>query len=241
MTRRAIQLVVSCVVLGAGIVLLLDAGLGSDGYSTMVNGIHLATGQPFWLMNLAVSVVFIALAALRSVRPGVGTVVQMVVVGVTVSVLMPFAPDPSSYALRVAELALAFPVLAIGVAGYLASKLGAGPAEAAALAWDPPLRFMWSYSVMQVCAALLGWWLGAAVGIGTFLVVLLIGPLVDLASRYVFHTAPSAQVTTRVADFSIRVTDHRGGLTDDRRDHARRAFRGRATPPARARDADAGQ
>ena len=167
MTRRAVQLVVSCVVLGAGIVLLLDAGLGSDGYSTMVNGIHLATGQPFWLMNLAVSVVFIALAALRSVRPGVGTVVQMVVVGVTVSVLMPFAPDPSSYALRVAELALAFPVLAIGVAGYLASKLGAGPAEAAALAWDPPLRFMWSYSVMQVCAALLGWWLGAAVGIGT--------------------------------------------------------------------------
>ena len=150
MTRRAVQLVVSCVVLGVGIVLLLDAGLGSDGYSTMVNGIHLTTGQPFWVVNLAVSVVFIALAALRGVRPGVGTVVQMVVVGVTVSALMPFAPDPSSYALRVAELVIAFPVVAIGVAGYLASKLGAGPAEAAALAWDPPLRFKWSYSVLQV-------------------------------------------------------------------------------------------
>ena len=203
MTRRAIQLVASCVVLGVGIVLLLDAGLGSDGYSTMVNGIHLATDQPFWVMNLAVSVVFIALAALRGVRPGVGTVVQMVVVGVTVSVLMPFAPDPSSFALQAVELVVAFPVLAIGVAGYLASKLGAGPAEAAALAWDPPLRFKWSYSVLQACGALLGWWLGADVGIGTFLVVLLIGPLVDLVSRHVFHTAPSAQVTTRVADSSI--------------------------------------
>ena len=127
----------------------------------------------------------------------------MVVVGVTVSVLMPFAPDPSSFPLQAVELALAFPVLAIGVAGYLASKLGAGPAEAAALAWDPPLRFKWSYSVLQVCAALIGWWLGADVGIGTFLVVLLIGPLVDLVSRHVFHTAPSAQVTTRVADPSI--------------------------------------
>ena len=182
---------------GHGIVLLLDAGLGSDGYSTMVNGIHLATGQPFWVMNLAVSVVFIALAALRGVRPGVGTVVQMVVVGVTVSVLMPFAPDPSSYGLQVVELVVAFPVLAIGVAGYLASKLGAGPAEAAALAWDPPLRFKWSYSVLQLCGALLGWWLGADVGIGTLLVVLLIGPLVDLVSRHVFHTAPSAQEPLR--------------------------------------------
>jgi uncharacterized membrane protein YczE len=72
-----------------------------------------------------------------------------------------------------------FLVLAVGVAGYLATDLGAGPAEAAALAWDPPLRFRWSYSAVQVSMAAVGWACGAALGVGTVIVVLLIGPVVD--------------------------------------------------------------
>jgi uncharacterized membrane protein YczE len=68
---------------------------------------------------------------------------------------------------------------------YLGSGAGAGPAEAAALAWDPPILFRWSYSVLQGGGALLGWWLGAAIGPGTLLVIFLIGPAVDLVSRAV--------------------------------------------------------
>ncbi len=77
---------------------------------------------------------------------------------------------------------LSFPVLAVGVAGYLAVDAGAGPTEAAALAFDPPVPFKWSYSVVQGGGALLGWLCGAAVGPGTLLVIFLLGPLVDLLS-----------------------------------------------------------
>ena len=42
--------------------------------------------------------------------------------------------------------AAAFPVLAVGIAMYLGSTTGAGPAEAAALAWDPPVAFRWGGS-----------------------------------------------------------------------------------------------
>jgi uncharacterized membrane protein YczE len=189
---RLAQLVVSCIVLGAGIALLLDAGLGSDGYSTMVNGMHLSAEVPFWAVNLVVAVVFVLLAWQRGVRPGPGTVVQPVVVGFAVSLLLPFAPDPASNVWRGVELAVAFLVLCIGVAGYLSSQLGAGPTEAAALAWDPPVPFRWSYSILQCSGALVGWWLGADVGVGTLLVVVLVGPTVDRLSREVFHTVPSA-------------------------------------------------
>lgn len=163
--------------------MLLTADLGSDGYSTLVNGITLGLDIDFWIANIAVSVVFLAAAAWRRVYPGIGTVVQVVVVGVTISLLLDLMSTPDGLPARFALLAAAFPVLAVGIAAYLGSQTGAGPAEAAALAWDPPIPFKWSYSMVQGGGALAGWLLGATIGVGTIAVIVLLGPLVDLASR----------------------------------------------------------
>ena len=188
-----------CVVLGVGVALLLTADLGSDGYSTLVNGIALATGVPFWLANLIVGVAFVAAAAVRQVRPGVGTVVQVALVGVTVTVALELMSTPEALTLQIGLMVLAFPVLAVGIAAYLGSHTGAGPAEAAGLAWDPPVPFRWSYSGVQGGGALVGWLLGATVGPGTIAVILLLGPLVDLAARMlrldVHQSAPEPQVS----------------------------------------------
>ena len=143
------MLLVGCVVLGTGVAMLLTADLGSDGYSTFVNGIALQTGMAFWIANLIVGAALVALAMLRKVRPGIGTVVQVVLVGVVVDVALGLLETPDHLAWRAVLLAAAFPVLAVGIALYLGSHTGAGPAEAAALAWDPPVAFKWSYSVVQ--------------------------------------------------------------------------------------------
>lgn len=177
------MLLIGCVVLGTGVALLLAADLGSDGYSTFVNGLTLSSGVSFWIVNLVVGVALVAMAALRKVYPGVGTVVQVVLVGVTVSVLLELLETPDDLAWRIVLLVAAFPVLAVGIALYLGSHTGAGPAEAAALAWDPPIAFRWSYSLVQGGGALAGWLLGATVGVGTLAVIFLLGPAVDLAAR----------------------------------------------------------
>jgi uncharacterized membrane protein YczE len=177
--RRLLLLFTGCVVLGIGVGLLLTADLGSDGYSTLVNGIARSGDWAFVVANIAVSAVFIAVAALRRVRPDVGTVVQIVVVGYTVSLVLDTLETPDSDLARATLLVIAVPVLAIGIAAYLGSRLGAGPAEAAALAWDPPVPFRWSYSTLQAGGALVGWLLGAAIGPGTLVVIFLLGPLVD--------------------------------------------------------------
>lgn len=179
---RLVQLVVSCVVLGVGVALLLAAALGSDGFSTLVNGISISLGVPFLAVNVVVGALLVAIAWLRAVRPGWGTVIQPVVVGATINVLLDVTSTPDSWLWRGVLVALAFPVLAVGVAGYLASGAGAGPAEAAALAFDPPVPFRWSYSVLQGSGALIGWLLGAAIGPGTVLVIFLLGPMVDLVA-----------------------------------------------------------
>ena len=180
---RAVLLVGGCLTLGLGVALLLTAALGSDGYSTLVNGIALSTGMPFVVANTLVSLAFLGLAWARGLRPGVGTLTQVVVVGVTVWLLLLALPTPDSLPVRAVLLVVAFPVLAVGIAAYLGSHTGAGPAEGAALAWDPPVPFKWSYSLVQGGGALVGWLLGAAAGIGTLAVIVFLGPLVDVAAR----------------------------------------------------------
>lgn len=180
---RLLVLTGGCLTLGAGVALLLGADLGSDGYSTLVNGLSLATGWPFIAANVLVSVGFLVLAAVRGLRPGLGTLVQIVVVGATVSVLLPLLPTPGPWWGQALMLAAALVVLAVGIAAYLGSHLGAGPAEGAALAWDPPIPFRWSYGMVQGGGALAGWLLGATIGVGTILVILALGPAVDLAAR----------------------------------------------------------
>jgi uncharacterized membrane protein YczE len=180
---RLARLVGGCVTLGLGVAMLLTADLGSDGYSTLVNGVSIGAEIPFLVSNISISLAFLMLAVVRGLRPGLGTLVQIVVVGFTVSWLLPVLDTPGSVLGQALLLVAAFPVLAVGIAVYLGTRLGAGPAEAAALAWDPPLPFKWSYSAVQGLGALVGWLLGATIGPGTLAVIFLLGPTVDFASR----------------------------------------------------------
>jgi uncharacterized protein len=193
---RLFQLVASCFVLGVGVALLLLASLGSDGYSTLINGLSIGLDVSFFLVNCVVGVLLIAMAWVRGLRPGAGTIAQPLVVGVTVSALLGAVEEPDHLGLRALLVLLAFPVLAVGVAGYLGSGTGAGPTEAAVLAFDPPVPFRWGYSVFQGGGALVGWLCGAAIGPGTLLVIFLLGPLVDLLSA-------------RVRAFNIHATEQR--------------------------------
>ena len=56
--RRLLLLTGGCVVLGTGVALLLTADLGSDGFSTLVNGVSISSGTSFWFANVLVSLVF---------------------------------------------------------------------------------------------------------------------------------------------------------------------------------------
>lgn len=191
--RRVTQLVGSCLVLAVGVVLLLRSALGSDGYSTLLSGLSRASGLSFALVSAAVGLPLIAMAWARGTRPGLGTVVQPLLVGSAVSVGLALVDEPSSLVVRVLLLVVALPVLAAGVAGYLDTETGAGPTEVAALTFDPPVPFRWGYNALQGTCGLVGWLLGADIGVGTVLVVVALGPGIDaLRTRLPRWEVPSA-------------------------------------------------
>lgn len=174
-----VQLIASSGLLGVGITLLLAADLGADGFAMLIDGTAQRFDVPFVVANTVVSVVFVGAAWARGLAPGLGTVALPACVGGTVSALDGVVGTPGTTVGQAALFALAFVVVCVGVAGYLAADLGAGPAEAASVAWDPPVPFKWSYNAVQCAGALIGWWCGATLGVGTLIVVVLIGPCVD--------------------------------------------------------------
>lgn len=173
-----LQVVWATALLGVGVALLLDARLGADGFAMLIDGVSIRLGWEFVVVNTLISAVFVAAAWARGVRPGFGTIALPVIVGTVVSLLAPRLPEPDAIGWRIVEFGAAFLIVCVGVAAYLAADSGAGPMEAAALAFDPPIPFRWSYSGVQIGSALVGWWCGADLGAGTVAVVVLIGPCV---------------------------------------------------------------
>ncbi|MEO6987113.1 MAG: hypothetical protein ABI239_00515 [Aquihabitans sp.] len=192
MPKKVALLVLWCTILGIGVAMLLLAALGSDGFSTLTNGISLAMDVHFFVVNTVLSGLMLAVAWRRGMALGIGAILQPLVVGASISVVLHLGTEPDAMAARIALLAAAIPVITVGVAGYLATGAGAGPAEAAVQSFDPPVPFRWGYSTFQATGSLVGWLLGAAIGPGTILVILLLGPLVDLLSARVriFHIVP---------------------------------------------------
>ncbi len=188
--RSVVQVLAATGMLGVGVALLLDARLGADGYAMLIDGLSIRTGWEFVIVNTAVSALFVGAAWLRGVTPGFGTIALPVVVGAVVSLLAPHLPEPDAMGARIAEFVVAFALVCLGVAAYLAADSGAGPTEAAALAFDPPLPFRWSYSGVQIISGSIGWWCGADLGLGTVAVVVLIGPVVARLMPW-FRPAPA--------------------------------------------------
>lgn len=177
--RRAIQLPLGCIVLGFGVAMLLTANFGSDGYSTLMSGLTRATGIDFAIISWVAAALLVLLAWSRGQKPGPGTLCQLVVVGLSVSVLLKVLPTVDGYGARIGLFAAGYVVLCVGVAAYLATDLGAGPTEGAALAFDPPLPFRWSYTIFQGLCVLVGWLCGATVGVGTIVLAAGIGWSID--------------------------------------------------------------
>jgi uncharacterized membrane protein YczE len=163
--------------------MVLVASFGSDGYSSLINGISRTTGAPYAAVNWTIGFTAVVLARLRGVRPGLGTITHPVVVGLTVNAVLDLVATPGSLAARVALLGVGALVLAAGVAGYLEAGLGAGPFEAATLALDP-IPFRVAYGVLQATGAIAGWLLGADIGVGTLVVVFGVGPAAAMLRQF---------------------------------------------------------
>ncbi|MDP9243527.1 MAG: hypothetical protein M3O77_00410 [Chloroflexota bacterium] len=180
-------LVAGLFVFAAGIVSLLESGLGLSPWDVLHQGLARHTPLSFGAANIIVSVVVLAVAALLGARIGIGTLANATLVGAFVQVLSSLdgiaALADGPLAVRIALLGLGLGLMGLGTGLYLGADLGAGPRDSLMIvgARRTPFRIGVVRGALEFGALAVGWLLGGTVGIGTVAFALGIGPLVELA------------------------------------------------------------
>jgi uncharacterized protein len=183
------QLLLGLVLFGAGLWLGLVAELGVGPWDVLTGGLAELLGTSFGRTSVVVSVIVLLVGMAAGVRPGIGTLLNVVVIGATIDLLLasPVLADlgDGPVLLRLSVTLLGIAVVAAGSALYLGAHLGPGPRDGLMVAIHT--RTGWPVGAARAaleCAVLVvGVLLGGPVGIGTVLFAFGIGPAVQLAFR----------------------------------------------------------
>ncbi len=176
--RRLTQLYLGLVAYGFSDGLLLVGGLGVDPWDVFHQGLsrHLGLGVGTWSIVVGAGVLALWLP-LRQ-RPGLGTLSNVVVIGVVIDLTVALLPNPRDMALRVSAKAGGVILNGAATGLYIGAGLGPGPRDGlmtGLAARGHSIRVVRTSIEATVLAA--GWLLGGTVGVGTVAYALGIGPL----------------------------------------------------------------
>ncbi len=203
MFRRVLHLLIGQSLYGAGIALVVEAGLGVDPWTVLAQGISLHTGVGVgWVTNLVGLAVMLAWIPLRQ-RPGVGTVTNILIVGTAMQLVLTVLPTVTGLLPRLALLAGGIVTVAAASGLYLGARFGAGPRDGLMTGLRSRLGWpIWlARASVELTVLAIGWLLGGDVGVGTVVFAVTIGPLVHvmmplLAIRERHGTAGSARAVS---------------------------------------------
>lgn len=189
-----LKLLVGLVLFGVGLWLGLVAELGVGPWDVLTGGLSQQLGTPFGRTAIGISVVVLLIGLAAGVRPGVGTLLNVLVIGAVIDLLLatPLLAGLGSapVALRLVVTLLGIACVAAGSALYLGAQLGPGPRDGLMVAIH--LRTGWrvgtARAVLECGVLVVGVLLGGPVGIGTVLFALGIGPAVQVAFRVLRQT-----------------------------------------------------
>jgi len=173
----------------AGVVLGLRSGLGVSPWDVLHDGIRQVTPLSFGIATVLVGVVLVAVALAAGIRPGPGTLANMLAIGLFADAMLAtgIAADLDARPLPLRLLAVAGGVglVALGTALYIGAGLGSGPRDSLMLALSARtgVRVGVVRALIEGSVLVVGWLLGGAAGVGTVLYAFGIGPAVELAFR----------------------------------------------------------
>ena len=175
-------LVGGLVLFGFGEALLIASGAGVSPWTVFAQGIALHTGWSIGFATMIVSFAILLLWWPLRQKPGIGTLLNAVIIAGMIDFSLAWLPYPSAPLLQWLQAAAGVLVVGLASAIYLTSNLGPGPRDG--LMTGLQARTGWPIAnirmLLEVSAVSLGWYLGGVVGLGTLLFAFGIGPCVAL-------------------------------------------------------------
>lgn len=169
-------------IFGVGEACLVLATLGNSPWTVLAEGVSEQSGVGIGEVTVAISLVVLLLWIPLRQRPGLGTILNAIVVGVALGVTLGLIDGPAALSLRLALVPGGIALVGAGSGLYLTSRLGPGPRDGLMTGLHRrtgrSLRLV--RTGLEVTVTVAGAALGGTVGIGTLAFALLIGPAVQL-------------------------------------------------------------
>ena len=189
-----LMLVVGLTLFGLGEAILVASGVGVSPWTVLADGIAKLVGWSIGFSTFIVSsCVLLLWYPLRQI-PGIGTVLNILIVAFVIEVAHPQLPQFENQAIQIMWAFIGVLITGIGGGIYLIANLGPGPRDGlmTGLQRCSNLPIAVVRTAIEVSAVTLGWFLGGVVGIGTLLFAFGVGPSVSM-TMYFFSFYGSAR------------------------------------------------
>jgi len=176
-----LYLILGLILFGLGETLLITANAGVSPWTVLAQGISIKTGYSIGLTTFFVSLGVLCLWIPLRQKPGIGTILNTIIVSVVMDVSLPFLPAPETILLQTLQIISAVVIVGLGSGFYLIANLGPGSRDGLMTGLqritNKPISLI--RAIIEISVVIVGWYLGGVVGIGTIVFALTIGPFVS--------------------------------------------------------------
>ena len=167
---------------GLGEGLLIVSFTGASPWSVLAQGISLNVNLSIGIITFLISIAVLILWIPLGQKPGMGTILNALIIALMIDLCIKFVPTPSNYTNQLILAVISVITVGIGAGIYLVSNLGAGPRDGLMIGLQKitTLPIAVVRATLEISVVTVGWYLGGTVGIGTLLFAFGIGPCVAL-------------------------------------------------------------
>ena len=180
--KTLIYLVLGLSLFAIGETLLITANQGVSPWTVLAQGISFQTNLSIGTTTFIVSLVVLILWYPLKQKPGLGTILNIVLISIIIDLSTPILPYPKSFLFQIIQSIVAVFLVGLGSGFYLTANLGPGPRDGLMTGLqnltNQPIALI--RTIIEVSAVGIGFYLGGIVGIGTLLFAFGIGPMVSL-------------------------------------------------------------
>ena len=176
--KTLLYLVLGLSLFAIGETLLITANQGVSPWTVLAQGISFQTNLSIGITTFIVSLIVLILWYPLKQKPGLGTILKIVLISIIIDLSTPILPYPKSFLFQIIQSVFAVFIVGLGSGFYLTANLGPGPRDGLMTGLqnltNQPIALI--RTIIEVSAVGLGFYLGGIVGIGTLLFAFGIGP-----------------------------------------------------------------
>jgi len=184
MLKKLIRLVVGLFLFSVGIVMSVNANLGVAPWDVLHTGITSITDFTLGQVSIGVGIILLIIDYFLDVKIGIGTVLNMVLIGIFIDILMIFniIPVLENTILGIIMIIISLFIIALGSYLYIGAGLGTGPRDGlmVGLTKKTKRRVGTVRGFIEITALVVGFLLGGKVGFGTVILAFGVGFVIQI-------------------------------------------------------------